>query len=139
MIWMSTVFWRAEFLGLIMTDVMCLAYHLAVRNGIKTIFAREMKRLKGSGWNISYVVIKKFQLQPLRVFTPKRERFHSWISSSVFLNLRTRKGRIQHNSARLYNCDETGVTVVQHKHTKIRGCIKKFPDWTYRLECIYLI
>jgi hypothetical protein len=19
------------------------------------------------------------------------------------------------------------------------GCIKKFPDWTYRLECIYLI
>jgi hypothetical protein len=21
----------------------------------------------------------------------------------------------------------------------IRGCIKKFPDWTYRLECIYLI
>jgi hypothetical protein len=26
---------------------------------------------------------------------------------------------IQHNSARLYNCDETGVTVVQHIHTKI--------------------
>ena len=26
---------------------------------------------------------------------------------------------IQHNSARLYNCDETGITVVQHKHTKI--------------------
>jgi hypothetical protein len=21
----------------------------------------------------------------------------------------------------------------------IRGCIKKFPDWTYRPECIYLI
>jgi len=21
----------------------------------------------------------------------------------------------------------------------VRGCIKKFPDWTYRLECMYLI
>jgi hypothetical protein len=48
-----------------------------------------MKRLDGSGWKISYVVIKKFQLQPLKVFTLKSERFHFWISSSVFLNLRT--------------------------------------------------
>jgi len=28
---------------------------------------------------------------------------------------------IQHNPARFYNCDETGVTIVQHKHTKILG------------------
>ena len=28
---------------------------------------------------------------------------------------------IQHNPARLYNCDETGTTIVQHKHTKILG------------------
>ena len=28
---------------------------------------------------------------------------------------------IQHIPARLYNCDETGITVVQHKHTKILG------------------
>ena len=28
---------------------------------------------------------------------------------------------IQHNPARLYNCDETGITVVQRKHTKILG------------------
>ena len=27
----------------------------------------------------------------------------------------------QHNPARLYNCDATGVTIVQHKHTKILG------------------
>jgi len=26
---------------------------------------------------------------------------------------------IQHNPARLYNCDETGITIVQHKRTKI--------------------
>jgi hypothetical protein len=28
---------------------------------------------------------------------------------------------IQHNPARLYNCDETSITSVQHKHTKILG------------------
>jgi len=28
---------------------------------------------------------------------------------------------IQHNPARLYNCDETFITIVQHKHTKILG------------------
>jgi len=26
---------------------------------------------------------------------------------------------IQHNPARLYNCDETGITTVQHRHMKI--------------------
>jgi hypothetical protein len=32
-----------------MADVMRLAYRLAVRNGIKNHFAREMKMLEGSG------------------------------------------------------------------------------------------
>ena len=26
---------------------------------------------------------------------------------------------IKHNPARLYNCDKTGITIIQHKHTKI--------------------
>jgi len=26
---------------------------------------------------------------------------------------------IQHNPARVYNCNKTGITTVQHKHTKI--------------------
>ena len=28
---------------------------------------------------------------------------------------------IQHNPARLYSCDETGISIVQHKHMKILG------------------
>jgi len=28
---------------------------------------------------------------------------------------------IKHNPARLYNCDKTGITIIQHKHTKILG------------------
>jgi len=38
-----------KFFGLTMADVMHLAYQLAVRNGIKINFEREMKRLEGSG------------------------------------------------------------------------------------------
>ena len=37
---------------LTMADVMRLAYLLAVRNGIRNQFLREMKRLEGSGWKI---------------------------------------------------------------------------------------
>jgi len=33
---------------------------------------------------------------------------------------------IQHNPARLYNCDETGITILQHKHTKILGLKGKY-------------
>jgi len=28
---------------------------------------------------------------------------------------------IKHNPARLYNCGKTGITIVQHKHTKMLG------------------
>ena len=101
---------------------MHLAYQYAVRNELKKKFTREMKRLEGSGWKISYVVIKKFQLKRLKVFTLKSEGFHSWISSSVsFLIYKTAMYTIQHNSARPYNCDETSITIVQAKHTRLLG------------------
>ena len=32
---------------------------------------------------------------------------------------------IQHNPARIYNCDETGIIITQHKHTKIFGLKNK--------------
>jgi len=47
-----------------MADVTCLAYQLAVRNGIKNQFC---KRNEKAG-KFSYVVIHKFQLEPLNVF-----------------------------------------------------------------------
>jgi hypothetical protein len=37
-----------EFFGLTVTDVMCLACQLAIRNGIETNFARKMERLEGN-------------------------------------------------------------------------------------------
>jgi len=91
MIWLSNVFWWKESFWAWQWQTSCISLNqLAVRNGIKNQFAREIKIMEGSGWKISYIIIfKKFQLQPLKVFTLKNEELHSWISSSVFLNLRT--------------------------------------------------
>ena len=80
MIWLSSLLKDRKFLGLTMTDFVCLSYQLAVRNGIKTKM-----------W-LKINVIRKFLLQLLKVFTLKSEGFHSWISSSVFFNLWTRNG-----------------------------------------------
>jgi hypothetical protein len=44
---------------------------------LKTNFAQEIKLLEGSGWKISYIIIKKYQLQPLKVFILKSEGFYS--------------------------------------------------------------
>jgi len=40
---------------------------------------------------------------------------------SFFLIYKPATYTIQHNPAILYNCDETGISIVQHKHTKILG------------------
>ena len=55
---------EGKFFGLTVADVMCLAYKLVVRNGIKNQFC---KRNEKAG-KISYVVIYKFQFEPLKVF-----------------------------------------------------------------------
>jgi len=93
-----------------------------------------MKRLEGSGWKIPYVIINKFHLEPLKVFILKSEGLHSWISSSVFfLIYKPAMDTIQHNAARLYNCDETGITIVQHKLTYLLTYLLT-PRWRILLE-----
>ena len=76
--------------GLKMAESCISPNYLLSETELKAYFAKEMKRLDGSGWKMSHVVIKKFQLQPLKMFTLKSEGFHALSSSSVFFNLRTR-------------------------------------------------
>jgi hypothetical protein len=53
-------------------------------------------------------------LSRARGFTPE--------SVAQFLQIhKPAMGTIEHKPARIYNCDETGVTIVLHKHTKILG------------------
>ena len=53
-----------NFFDFTVADVMCLAYYLAVRNGIKNQICKRNEKVE----KIFYVVIHKFQLWPLKVF-----------------------------------------------------------------------
>ena len=101
-----------------MADVTCLAYQLVVRNGIKNQFC---KRNEKAG-KIFYVVIHKFQSKLLEGLSLSRARgFTPESVTQFFLIYEPAMDNIKHNPARLYNCDKTGITIVQHKHAKILG------------------
>ena len=53
-----------KFFGLTAADVMCLAYQIPVRNGIKNQFCKKNE----TPVKFSYVVIHKFQFEHLKVF-----------------------------------------------------------------------
>jgi len=110
-----------KFFGLTMADVMRLAYQLAVRNGIKNQFCKRNEKA-GRKWlknflrrhpQISVRTPEGLPLSKARGFTPE--------SAHSFLIYEPAMDTTEHNPARLYNCDETGFTIVQHKHTTILG------------------
>ena len=105
-----------------MAEVMRLAYQLAVRNGIKNQFYKRNEKT-GRKWlknflrrhqEISVKSPEGLSLSKARCFNPESV-------AQYFQIYEPTKYTIQHNPARLYNCDETGIITVQHKHTKILG------------------
>ena len=112
--------------GFTMADVMRLAYQLAVRNGIKNKFCKRNEKA-GRKWlknflrrhtQISVRTSEGVSLSRARGFTPESV-------AQFFETYEPAVDTIQHKPARLYNCDETGITIVQHKHTKILGLTGK--------------
>jgi len=111
-----------KFFGLTMADIMRLAYQLAVRNGIKNQFCKRNEKV-GRKWlknflhrhpQISVTTPKGLSLSRVRAFTPESV-------AQCFELYEPAMDTIKHNPARLYNCDKTSSTIVQHKHTKILG------------------
>jgi hypothetical protein len=78
---------KRKFFGLTVADVKCLAYQLAVRNGITNQFCKRNEKTGRNWLKNFYVVIKIFQLQPLKFFTLKSGGFTPELIA-VFLNLR---------------------------------------------------
>jgi hypothetical protein len=104
-----------------MADVMCVVYQLAVRNGIKPQFCTRSEKA-GRKWlknflrrhpQISVRTPEGLSLSRARGFTPES------VVQFFFLIYEPAMYTIQHNPARPYNCDETGIKIVQHKRTKI--------------------
>jgi hypothetical protein len=104
-----------------MADIMSLAYQLAVSYGIKKQYFFQEK------WKAWKEVVEKFpkfssrnfsdktwssSLSGARGFTPESVAQYFYIYEPA---IRT----IQHNHSGPYNCDETDIATVQHKHTKV--------------------
>ncbi|KAJ8968235.1 hypothetical protein NQ317_011351 [Molorchus minor] len=111
-----------KFFGLSRKDVRCMAYQLAIRNNLKNPFSKE-KEQAGKKW------LKNFMKRhrELSVRTPQGI---SYVRAKGFTQEAVTKffgiyepilEKIKHSPSRLYNCDETGITIVQHKHTKVVG------------------
>ena len=109
-----------RYFGLSMSDVMRLAYQLAARNGLKHSFSKT-KEKAGKKWlrnflrrnpQLSVRTPEGLSFARAKNFTPERV-------AEFFDIFEPAMDVINHNPSRLYNCDETGVTVVQHKQTKI--------------------
>ena len=97
-----------------MADVMCLAYQLAVRNRIKNQFCKRNEKA-GRKWlknflhyhpKISVRTPEGLSVSRVRGFTPE--------SVAQFFEIyKPAMDTIQHNPARLHNCDKTGIIIVQ--------------------------
>lgn len=111
-----------KFFGLSRRDVRCMAYQLAKRNDLKNPFSDE-SRQAGKKWLKNFMKRQK----QLSVRTPQGL---SYVRAKGFTEDAVNKffdiyepvlEKINHSPSRVYNCDETGITVVQHKHTKVVG------------------
>jgi len=123
MIWPSTVFWWKESFLAWQWQTSCVS----LLNGIKNLCCKRNEKA-GRKWlkiflcrhpQISVRTPADLSLSRARGFAPESV-------AQFFLHLRTRSGH-QHNPARVYNCDETGITIVQHKRTKILALKGKRP------------
>jgi hypothetical protein len=105
----------------LMQKVVCrMAHQPAVSNGIANPFSKDIEQA-GNKWMRNF--LKRNSQPAVRTpqglsfarangFTPEAiSRFFDISESSM--------EKIHHSPSRLYNCDETGITVVQHKHTEV--------------------
>ncbi|XP_069670121.1 jerky protein homolog-like [Periplaneta americana] len=109
-----------RFFGLSRRDVCQLAFQLAKQNDLPNPFSKGMEQA-GKKW------LKNFLRRnpQLSVRTPQGQSFarvKGFTPDAVgkfFDVFEPAMNTINYNPSRLFNCDETGITVVQHKHTKV--------------------
>jgi len=108
--------------SLTMADIMRLAYQLAVRNGIKNQFCKRNEKA-GRKWLKNFLRHHpQISVRTPEGLSPSRARGFTPGSVAQFFEIyKPAMDNIKHNPARLYNCDKTGITIVQHKHMKILG------------------
>lgn len=109
-----------RFYGIGVTDIKRLAYQLAMRNGLHHPFSQETgaagkKWVKGFFKRHPVLSLRKPQgISKARIkgFTPENV-------NKFFDLLEPAMETIKYNPARVYNVDESGITTVQSKHSRV--------------------
>lgn len=106
--------------GLTSKDVRYIAYQLAERNGIKHPFNKE-KELAGKDWLIGFMERhKSLSLRtPEATSATRAKSFNREAVENFFNLLETACDKSKFQPARIYNCDETAITTVQTKPSKV--------------------
>ncbi|KAJ4452263.1 hypothetical protein ANN_03781 [Periplaneta americana] len=109
-----------QFYGLSAKDVKTMAFQLASLNGLKHPFS---KNDEAAGWKWLHSFLRRHQELSLRKpQSTSMARIRGFNQENVikfFDVYEPLMNIINHSPNRLYNCDETGLTVVQHKVNKV--------------------
>jgi hypothetical protein len=113
-----------EYYGLCAKDVKRVAYSLAVRNGARHPFSRE-KETEWRKW-LKLFLRRHHNLsfrKPQRVSAARIHGFTQENVDNFFSILEPEMVNIKFFPNRIFNLDETGITIVQHKSIKV-VCVK---------------
>nr|CAH7753508.1 unnamed protein product [Callosobruchus chinensis] len=109
-----------RFFGLRAADISRLAFQLAIRNGLKHPFSLT-NATAGKKWLKSFMS-RHPQLSfrnPQGISAARVKGFTKENCQAFFTLLESVLPKISYNPAAIYNLDETGITTVQHEHTKV--------------------
>lgn len=111
-----------HFFGITKKDVCRLAFSLCRANNVKSPF-NTAKECAGKKWFSAFMARhKELSLRMPQGISYARIKSFTRENVNGFFDLfEPLMEKIQHNPARLFNCDETGLTIVQHKHPRIVG------------------
>lgn len=111
-----------RFYGLTSSDIRRLAYQLALANNIPHPFSKG-KAVAGKKWLRNFLRRnKKLSFRTPQGVSAARIKGFTKENLTQFLDiLEPQLVKIKSNPCRIYNVDETGITAVQHKHTKVIG------------------
>ena len=109
-----------RFYGLTASDIRRLAFQLAIRNGLRHPFSVG-KSSAGKKWQRGFLK-RHPQLsfrKPQGISAARVKGFTQENCAAFFDLLEQALQKINLNPARLFNVDETGITTVQHKHSRV--------------------
>lgn len=112
-----------HYYGLTISDLRRLAYQLAIKNQVPNPFSSEAKAA-GKKWvRLFFKRHPELSLRlPQNLSMARAKGFTQKNVEKYFSILKTELKKINFDPSKIFNVDETGITVVQHKATRVVTC-----------------